>query len=147
MRRAFGRLAVAFCTILCVAGVVVTIGWFRLHQSGQPLRGTLSLPGLEAPVEVLLDSLGIPRVYAAGEADMLRSLGYLHAADRLWQMEFFRRIAAGRLSEVFGRDMLSTDRFLRTLDLWGAAERAAQTLDERDRRRAEGGGDEEEDDR
>jgi penicillin amidase len=110
MRRAFGRFAVGSCAILCIAGLLVTVGWFRLLGSGEPLRGSVPVEGLDAPVDVHVDSLGVPHVFASGESDMLRALGYLHATDRLWQMEYFRRIAAGRLAEIFGPGMVSTDR-------------------------------------
>jgi penicillin amidase len=134
MRRAFGRFAVGSCAILCIAGLLVTVGWFRLLGSGEPLRGSVPVEGLDAPVDVHVDSLGVPHVFASGESDMLRALGYLHATDRLWQMEYFRRIAAGRLAEIFGPGMVSTDRFLRTMELWSAAEQAGANLNEADRR-------------
>ncbi len=118
-RRTYRRLTIGTCALLCVAGLLITIGWFRLSGSALPTRGTVRVAGLLQPVDVQIDTFGIPQVTAAAETDLLRALGYLHATDRLWQMEFFRHVAAGRLSEIFGRDLVDTDRFLRTLDLWG----------------------------
>ncbi|MET0396294.1 MAG: penicillin acylase family protein [Longimicrobiaceae bacterium] len=79
------------------------------------------LAGLAAPVEVWRDSLGVPHVWAAGEADLFRAMGYVHAQDRLWQMELFRRVADGRMAEVLGPDLVATDRFLRTVGMGRAA--------------------------
>jgi penicillin amidase len=84
---------------------------------------------LEAPVEVLWDSVGIPHVFAATARDALFAQGYLHATHRLWQMEMFRRVAQGRLSELFGESTLETDRFLRTVGMDRAAEAGAALLD------------------
>ena len=129
------RIAIGGCTLLCIAGLLVTIGWFRLAGSALPTRGSVRVPGLVQTVDVQVDTFGVPYLTAGVETDLLRALGYLHATDRLWQMEYFRRVAAGRLAELFGRDLAETDRFLRTFDLWGAAERAAANLDPDERER------------
>ena len=126
--RSYRRLAIGACAFLCIAGVFVTIGWFRFAGSALPTRGSVRVPGVIQTVDVQVDTFGVPHVTAGHETDMLRALGYLHATDRLWQMEFFRRVAAGRLAELFGQDQVPTDRLLRTLDLWGAAERAVANL-------------------
>jgi penicillin amidase len=133
--RSYRRIAIGACALLCIAGLFVTIGWFRLSGSALPTRGSVRVPGLLQTVVVQVDTFGIPSVNAGSETDLLRALGYLHATDRMWQMEFFRRVAAGRLAELFGRDLVGTDRLVRTLDLWGAAERAAQGLDLDERER------------
>ncbi len=114
--------------LLWLAGLGITWLWFDLWRSTTEPSGTIELSGLSAPVRVYSDSFGIPHVFAGNELDALRALGYVHAADRLWQMEMFRRIAAGRLSEVFGERGLATDRFVRTLGTGQAAKRAAATL-------------------
>ena len=92
--------------------------WVRRLATGPaPASGELVLPGLEQPVEVLRDSLGVPHVWAGSLDDAVFAQGYLHATDRLWQLEMFRRVAQGRLSEFFGEETLDADRFLRTLGL------------------------------
>ena len=78
-------------------------------------------------MEVLRDSLGVPHVWAGSLADAVLVQGYLHATDRLWQLEMFRRVAQGRLSELFGEETIPADRFLRTLGL-GRAARATTTV-------------------
>ncbi|WP_164880950.1 penicillin acylase family protein [Aestuariirhabdus litorea] len=85
-------------------------------QQTQPVRsGQLHLTGLGGPVEVLFDDFGIPHIYAHTREDAQRALGYLHAQDRLFQMDLLRRIGAGTLAELFGETMVDTDRFFRTL--------------------------------
>ncbi len=83
------------------------------------------LHGLEQPVEILRDSLGVPHVWAGSLADAVFAQGYLHATDRLWQLEMFRRVAHGRLSELFGEETLDADRFLRALGLARAGRETA----------------------
>lgn len=82
----------------------------RLPQT----EGELTLPGLSAAVEVLRDRWGVPHIYAANSHDLYRAFGFIHAQDRLWQMELNRRTAQGRLSELFGELSLDTDRAVRT---------------------------------
>jgi penicillin amidase len=86
------------------------------------LDGEYQVSGLTAPVEVVFDGHGVPHVYASGPEDAWLIAGLLHARDRLWQMELYRRAAYGRLSEVLGEDTLPIDRRFLTLDLRGAAE-------------------------
>jgi penicillin amidase len=86
--------------------VLTSIGRRRLPT----VSGTLKLPGLRAPVEVLRDRWGVPHLYAKSERDVYMAQGYVHAQERLWQMELNRRTANGRLSEIFGRLALDTDR-------------------------------------
>ena len=125
--RALRWIAWSGLTILVAA--VATGLWYR--QASQPLHeGTLRLEGLDATVEVRRDEQGIPTIVADNERDATFALGFLHAQDRLWQMEFNRRLAAGRLSELLGAAALPTDKFLRTLGIRRAAQRSYETLDE-----------------
>jgi penicillin amidase len=91
-------------------------------------RGTLEIPGLREEVEVIRDRWGVPHIYAHSDHDVYMAQGYVHAQDRLWQMEFSRRIAAGRLSEVLGEPALDSDRWLRTVGLYRAAQTELQDL-------------------
>ncbi|ABX07625.1 penicillin acylase family protein [Herpetosiphon sp.] len=104
-------------------------GYLYLRRSLPTTAGTLTLAGLAAPVDVLRDQYGVPHIYAQSETDALMALGYVHAQDRLWQMEFQRRIARGTLSEALGETTVETDRFLRTLGVYRAAESAYVALD------------------
>lgn len=105
-----------------LAGVI----WLRRLAAGPaPAAGELVFPGLEHPVEILRDSLGVPHVWAGSRADAVFAQGYLHATDRLWQLEMFRRVAQGRLSELLGEETLDADRFLRALGLARAGRETA----------------------
>lgn len=100
---------------LAIVLAVLTAGAWWLAGRGVPaMDGQRTLSGLVAPVEILFDAFAIPHVYARGEIDVWLTAGYLHGRDRLWQMEVYRRAAAGRLSEAFGEETLPLDRtFLR----------------------------------
>jgi penicillin amidase len=91
--------------------------------------GKLKLSSLKNEVEVYYDTYGVPHIYAQNEIDARRVLGYVHAQDRLWQMELIRRIAAGRLSEMFGEKLIKTDKFFSGLGIEEASEETIQQLD------------------
>ncbi|MDJ0387098.1 penicillin acylase family protein [Roseomonas sp. E05] len=112
-----GLLTAALLLILAVAGVAGLL-WASLP----PHSGRFDLPGLSAPVSIVEDGFGIPRVTAANERDAAVALGWLHARDRLFQMELMRRNASGRLAELAGPAALRLDRFHRTLGLRQRAE-------------------------
>jgi penicillin amidase len=94
------------------------------------VSGTLTVPGLLAPVEVIRDDWGVPHIYAQNEQDLFFAQGFVHAQDRLWQMEFNRRIGSGTLSAALGEATEETDRFLRTIGLRRAAEKEWLLLDD-----------------
>jgi penicillin amidase len=85
------------------------LGRRRLPQTS----GSLTVPGLSGSVKVVRDQWGVPHIYADNLSDLFCAQGFIHAQDRLWQMELNRRTAAGRLSEVFGQIALDTDRTTR----------------------------------
>jgi len=93
-----------------------------LRQSLPATEGEIQVAGLGAAVEVLRDRHGIPHIYASSLEDAHFALGFVHAQDRLWQMEMSRRIGSGRLAEVLGRNALDADRLMRTLGLRRVAE-------------------------
>jgi len=117
-------LALLASLIVAAAGAYV---WLR--QSLPQTSGTLSVPGLGAPVEIVRDANDVPHIYAKSIADAHFALGYVHAQDRLWQMEMNRHVASARLSEILGRASLDTDRFLRTLGVHRAAVATLPHLD------------------
>jgi penicillin amidase len=80
-----------------------------LRSTLPPTSGTVTVAGPSAPIEIDFDTLGIPQVWAQTETDAYFALGWLHAADRLFQMELLRRSADGRLSELFGEVTLPAD--------------------------------------
>jgi penicillin amidase len=80
-----------------------------------------SLQGLQAEVRIERDALGIPTIKASSREDAMFGLGFVHAQDRLWQLEIHRRTGSGRLAEAFGEPALESDRFLRALGVRRAA--------------------------
>ncbi|HEU5013071.1 MAG TPA: penicillin acylase family protein [Roseiflexaceae bacterium] len=104
-------------------------GYLWLRGALPQTAGTITVNGISGPVEVLRDTDDVPHIRANSEADALFGLGYVHAQDRLWQMEFQRRIGNGRLSEILGDATLQTDKFLRTLGVARAARSAWASTD------------------
>jgi len=111
------RLRIAMFTVVTLAIVLLLGAIVYIRSSVPSYRADATIPGLRAEVEVWRDSMGVPHVWARSEGDLFRALGYIHAQDRLFQMELFRRTADGRLAEVLGGDLVDTDRFLRTIGL------------------------------
>lgn len=126
MKRTLKFLAAAFVILLIVAAAVLAWMW----QARLPQRsGTLALDGLTAPVQVRYDDAGVPHIRAENEADLYRALGWVHAQDRLFQMEILRRLARGELAEVLGPKLVATDRLFRSLTLRHWADDYAKRLD------------------
>lgn len=100
--------------LLVIVGLI--IGTFIYMQGQKPdYDGKLQLKGLHEKVEVYFDKWGIPHIYAQNRHDAYLALGYVHAQERLFQMEMMRRVASGRLAEVLGKDLIETDKFFRSL--------------------------------
>jgi penicillin amidase len=97
------------------------------------LGGTITVTGVSARIEVVRDHLGIPHVRATSAPDAFFGQGFVHALDRLWQMEYDRRRASGRLAELLGPRMLTLDVFARRLDIDGSAKRDHGALDDETR--------------
>lgn len=111
---------IALTTVLLViAGTVV----FVVRHSFPSYDGTIELSGLDGDVNVVRDANGIPQIYADTPADLFAAQGYVHAQDRFFEMDFRRHVTAGRLSELFGKDALETDKFVRTLGWRRVAEK------------------------
>jgi penicillin amidase len=125
MKLAGKILAVIVLAVL----LVVTGAWLYLHQSLPKIDGDVAVKGIAAELEILRDADGIPHILAKNDADAWFAMGYVHAQDRLWQMEFQRRVVDGRLSEFLGERAYDTDRLMRTLGMARMAERIVARLD------------------
>jgi penicillin G amidase len=124
-------------SVLAIVGIVLLAaasGWLYLRSSIPDYTAEGAIPGLEANVEVGRDSLGIPHIWARNETDLARATGWVHAQDRLWQMELFRRVADGRLAENLGPGLVDTDQFLRTVGMGRAADATERIVDPESRR-------------
>jgi penicillin amidase len=102
--------------------------YLYLRQSLPVVDGETKVAGISGPVDIVRDADAIPHVIATTKLDGLYGLGYVHAQDRLWQMEFQRRVGHGRLSEIFGPATIPQDRFLRTVGFGRAARSAWSRL-------------------
>ena len=123
--------------LLILLGVlaIIVIAGFIFHNRLKPsYEGTMELSSLNDEVEVYYDDYGVPHIYAKNELDAIRTLGYVHAQDRLWQMELIRRIAVGRLSELFGEKTIKTDKFFASL---GIEENTIETVEKLDKNSSE----------
>src|SRR5271157_5379011 len=119
-------------TLVIVGGAA---GAWLFWRAMPTYSGTEKLPGLSAEVRVWRDSYGVPHVFAASMDDAARALGYLHASERLFQMEVNRRVGQGRAAETFGADLLKVDKFLRTLGFYREAEASFSALSPEAQRR------------
>ena len=108
--------------------LVAMVGAFAITSDAAAQPPGERLPGLGQPVQVIRDGAGVPHVYAHSEHDAYYMIGYLHAADRLFQMDQSRRQASGTLAELVGPSALSSDASLRTLGLRRAAIRSLDAL-------------------
>src|SRR5579862_1077121 len=124
--------------IIAVLLIIVVVGggggYVWLSTSLPTVAGAVRLPGLKSEVVISRDDLGIPRIAAQSSEDALFALGFVHAQDRLWQMELQRRVGAGRLSELIGTEALPVDRFMRTLGLYRLAEASIDHLNDQTKR-------------
>ncbi|MFI5027838.1 MAG: penicillin acylase family protein [Solirubrobacterales bacterium] len=113
-----------------LAAGLAAAAWHWLARRPLPqVSGTIELDGLAAPVRIRRDRWGVPHIVGSSHADLFFAEGFCHAQDRLWQMDFYRRVARGRVSEMAGPEGLPVDRLMLTLGIRRAAEREAAALD------------------
>jgi penicillin amidase len=112
--------ALVLCLVLGLLG-------FIIYQSPR-YDGELKLSGLKKAVNVHFDPYGIPHIYADDEMDAYRALGYVHAQDRLFQLEMMRRVGSGTLAEFLGKDLLEIDQFFHTLGIPKHAKESTQAF-------------------
>lgn len=110
-----------FLALLIILVVAVIAGFFFIRgikRGALPkYEGEISISGLGSDVTVYRDERGMPHIYADNEHDLYFSVGYISAQERLWLMDFIRRITTGRLSEVLGEKLVPADKFLRCLEM------------------------------
>ncbi len=116
------RLAIALVVVATLAGA------YLFWRAMPAYSGRETLSGLSAEARVWRDAYGVPHIFAASMDDAMRALGYLHASERLFQMELQRRVGQGRMSEFAGADLLNVDKFMRTLGFYREAEASFAAL-------------------
>ncbi len=101
--------------VLAVAGGMIFLNSVKTRALPD-YNASVDLEKLSSPVNVFRDSMGIPHIYADNEEDLYRTVGYVMAQDRMWQMDLMRRITTGRLSEVLDPGLVEADQLFRALD-------------------------------
>lgn len=116
MMKVLKKLLIAIMILLGI-GLIAGILYVRhISRKGLPdYNAEIDLKGMQSEVTVYRDAYAIPHIFAANAHDLYRATGYVMAQDRLWQMDLFRRATAGRLSEIFGPDLVETDHLMRAL--------------------------------
>jgi len=117
-------IIISILLVLVLAG-----GWVYFNSLKPSYSGSIKLENITKETTVYFDDYGIPHIYAENQLDAMTALGYVHAQDRLWQMELMRRIAPGRLSEIFGEKMLKNDMFFARLGIEEASRETIKKLD------------------
>src|SRR5438552_1852096 len=110
-----------FKTFLGIVIIIVPLFFVLLlifngmsKKSFYPVSGETSVTGISSKVKIYFDDYGVPHIFAENEGDMYFAMGYMHAQDRLWQMDLTRRVAQGKLAEILGGNVLEFDKLFRT---------------------------------
>jgi len=122
--------------LILLAALIIFLRYL-VTKSFPVTQGAIAVHGLRASADVYRDALGVPHIRAQNEHDMFFAVGYVHAQDRLWQMDVIRRTGQGRLSEIFGRATLDYDKLFRTVGIDHAAAQIEQHLHPETRRALE----------
>lgn len=133
LRRALRVLKWAAAGLFALALLLAVAGVWVVRRSWPQVSGTVSARPLRAPVEVIRDEWGVAHIYAQNPHDLFFAQGFVQAQDRMWSLEFSRRLGSGRLSEFLGPDTVGLDRFTRVLGLRRAAQRDWERMDGEDR--------------
>src|SRR3954447_18746500 len=123
-----GLIGSAVSAGLLASGAAVL--WHRLMRRPLPqVKGTIEVAGLRGPVRVRRDRWGVPHIEASDREDLFFAQGYCHGQDRLWQMDFYRRVVEGRVAEMAGEEGLAVDKLMRTLGIRRIAEAEEAAMD------------------
>ncbi|HEY4613713.1 MAG TPA: penicillin acylase family protein, partial [Bacteroidota bacterium] len=120
-------------TLVVVAVFGFVLAYYLATKSFPKDDGSLALQGISSEIQIYRDEYGVPHVYAQSEEDACFAVGYLHAQDRLWQMELIRRAGTGRLAEVLGEPALKVDKMFRTIGLDDLSRTLSDKLDAQSR--------------
>ncbi|MEX0823039.1 MAG: penicillin acylase family protein [Balneolaceae bacterium] len=113
---------ILFLTILLI-GLAALGAYWTFYKPLPDYTGSFTMEQLQEPVDVHWDPFGVPYIYAQNEEDLYFTAGYIHAQERLWQMTLSQMAAEGRFSEFLGEDLLSVDRYQRTIGIWQTAKK------------------------
>ena len=113
-------ITVAIALVGAVVLGFLALVWAIFRRPLPQVKGEQRIDGVDAPVEIVRDRWGVPHIYADSEHDAWFAQGYVHAQDRLFQMEYARRLARGTMAAAFGQAAIEADRWSRVLGFWRA---------------------------
>ena len=136
MAKRKGLKTIGILLVVVILLALVSWGvWTWFVQRAYPqTSGTIEIDGLQRPVEILRDEYGVAHIYAHTTEDLFFAEGYVLAQERFWQMEFQRRVGAGRLSEIFGETTLDTDIYLRHFGFKALSQELYKMFDDESRK-------------
>ncbi|MDZ7680699.1 MAG: penicillin acylase family protein [Fodinibius sp.] len=130
--RTFFRYLLFFLILLVgISGIAI---YWTFYRPLPDYNATIEQPQLNQPVNIHWDTYGVPHIYADNKQDLYYSLGYVHAQDRLWQMNINQMAAEGRFAEFFGKELIPYDKLQRTLGFWRTAQKIEQNIADSTRR-------------
>ena len=121
------KKSIVFITVITL--LIFAAGWLYSKTLHPNYNGEIQITNTSEDVTIYFDEIGVPHITAKNQTDAYVALGYVHAQDRLWQMELIRRIAAGRLSEIFGEELIKTDKLFSGLGIEEASAKTIRNLD------------------
>jgi penicillin amidase len=131
----FTKWAASLALALVIAATLA--GLYLFYHAMPAYSGTERLPGLSSEARVWRDAYGVPHIFAGSMDDAARTLGYLHASERMFQMDILRRVGQGRMAEIRGADLLPVDKFIRTVGFYRESETSFSALSPWARKRLE----------
>ena len=134
MRRVPRWLIFTAVVLVLAMAAVTSLAVGSIRRPFAQLSGEVTVPGLNAQVEVLRGQYGVPQIYADNAEDLFEAQGFVHAQDRFYEMDIRRHVTAGRLSELFGASQVQTDSFIRTMGWRRVAEQELGLLSANTRR-------------
>src|SRR5271167_4174135 len=123
--------------VLALVVCATLAGVYLFYRAMPAYSGADRLPGLSSEARVWRDAYGVPHIFASSMDDAARALGYLHASERMFQMDILRRVGQGRMAEIRGADLLPVDKFIRTVGFYREAETSLSALSPWAQRRLE----------
>ena len=117
--------------LFAAIGIVLTlalVAFLYLKSTAPQYEGEVKISGISNDIDVKFDNYGVPHIYAQNDTDCYKALGYVHAQDRLFQMEMIKRLSSGRLAEILGPSMIDADKYFRTLGIRRMANTTAEFM-------------------
>ena len=120
------KITYSLLTLFVIIGVAFITLFYYIDSTSTNYNFNIATSNVSSEVKIIFDDNAVPHIYADNETDAMFALGYIHASERLWQMDLIRHVGAGELSELFGVDMLENDKFLRNIGISKTAKRSAK---------------------